>query len=160
MDQLRLQQAVTRILTSYLARHQIEVSQLSALVTSVGQALSPQPPYPEAEDIAPLVRRLRRRADKSGDPDARRIAHSDQPDMFGESEAGMAEVPIGETAGDTDFEPTFESVPAGSVEPAANTRSKRAPRSGRDLAEADAETAAEDGVTVIRIPEVRRSRKR
>jgi hypothetical protein len=160
MDQLRLQQAVTRILTSYLASHQIEVGQVSGLVTSVGQALSPQPPYPEAEAIAPLVRRLRRRADKSGDPDARRIENPDQPDMFDESEARMAEVPIGETAGDTDFEPTLELVPAGSVEPEANTRSKRRPRSGRDLAEANADMALEDGVTVTRIPEVRRSQKR
>ena len=124
MDQLRLQQAVTRILTSYLASHQIEVGQVSGLVTSVGQALSTQRASLEAEAIAPLVRRLRRRADKSVDPGAQRIENPDQPDMFGESEAGMASAPIGETA------------------------------------EADAETAVEDGVTVTRIPEVRRSRKR
>jgi hypothetical protein len=80
--------------------------------------------------------------------------------MFGESEAGMAWAPIGETAGATAFEPTFELAPAGSAEPEANTRSKRGPRSGRDLAEADAETAVGDGVTVTRIPEVRRSWKR
>ena len=57
------------------------------------------------------------------------------------------------------------SLPAGAMgadraEPEANTRSKRRPRSGRDLAEADAETGMEEGVTVTRIPEVRRSRKR
>ena len=80
--------------------------------------------------------------------------------MFGESEAGMAWAPIGETAGDTAFELTFESVPEGSVESEANTRSKRRPRPGRDLAEANADMAVEDGVTVTRIPEVRRSRKR
>lgn len=160
MDQLRLQQAVTRILTSYLARNQIDVSQLSGLVTSVGEALSPQPPSLEAEAIAPRVRRLQRRADKSGDYDALRIEHPDQLDMFGESEARMVEAPIGDTAGDTAFEPMLESVPAGSAEPEANIRSKRGRRSGRDLAEADAETAMEDGVTVTRIPEVRRSRKR
>jgi len=160
MDQSRLQQAVTRILTSYLASHQTEVGQVSGLVTSVGQALSPQPASREAEAIAPRVRRLRRRADKSRDPDAQRIENPDQPDMFGESEAGVAWPPIGETAGDTAFEPALELVPVGNAEPEANTRSKRGPRSGRDLAEADAETAVEDGVTVTRIPEVRRSRKR
>ena len=115
---------------------------------------------PEAEVVVPRVRRLRRRAPKSGGPDTQRIERPDKPDMFGKGEAGMPKVPIGETAGDTAFEPTLELVPTGNAELEANIRSKRGPRSGRDLAEADAETAVEDGVTVTRIPEVRRSRKR
>jgi len=51
MGRLRLQKAVTHILTSYLASHQIGVGQVPGLVTSLGQALSIQPPSREADAV-------------------------------------------------------------------------------------------------------------
>lgn len=162
MDRSRLQEAVSLILTSYLTSHKIEPDQVPNLVTSVGQALATRERHAESgPDLNVLprnpIRRVRRRGKHPSDPDSTRIEHPDQPDMFGVVEAEVVEALIGESAGERDTAEREVSVVDVDVE--AEDRPRRGPRSSRAIAEAEVETAIEDGVPVTRLPEVKRRRK-
>ena len=164
MDRSRIQEAVSRILTSYLTSHKIATDQVPSLVTSVGQAFALGQPHVELDSDLEIVsrkpiHRARRQAKRLSEPNITRIEHPDQPDMFGVAEAELAEALIGESAGkpDTGEDPT--SLSEDNVEADQDDRPRRGPRSNRAIAEADAETAIEDGVPVMRIPEVKRRKR-
>jgi hypothetical protein len=160
MDRSGLQEAVARILTSYLSTHKLDSGRLSQLVVSIGQALSNRPALREPQLVHPETRRYQRRAKKRGELEIQRIEHPDQPDMFNGVEAVLAEALIGETAGEVELDDTAAPDAEDSAEPETRSASKRGPRSGREIAETESETTDVDGVSVTRIPEVRRRRKR
>jgi hypothetical protein len=133
---LKIQYAVTQILSAYLRSHPLPHDQIPNLMTVVGQALSYSltPPIPQSPQ-----RKTHRGPDRH--PRVRRSR----------SVVVNAE-PVGEDQGEITSLSTVEE-PMPEVEPEGDLRVKRIARRRARL-EAQAEILIEDGVRVTRLPEV------